>query len=125
MENHTAVESLPSTKLYFNVGEIIVREGDKSDGWFILLQGKVGVFKRDLSITEISHPGTVIGEIGFLLGIPRTATLIAHEPTVVLHVHITLDELIQNYPQLAKRMMITLAERLTKTTEDWREVAGT
>lgn len=71
------LKKLPFSKLYFQIGETIITEGDRTDGWFVLLSGKVGVFKRDLSVTEISTPGTVIGELGFLLNIPRTATVIA------------------------------------------------
>jgi len=117
----TEFAQLPSAKLYFSIGETILREGDRTDGWFVLLSGKVGVFKRDFSVAEITKPGTVIGELGFLLNIPRTATLIAQEPTMLLHVRISLDELFGKYPELAKKMMLMLAERLVKTTEDWRE----
>ncbi len=112
---------LPSGKRYFNPGDIILREGDKTDGWYVLLSGKVGVFKSDLTVAEISKIGTVIGELGFLLNIPRTATLIAQEPTILLHIRVSLDELIKEYPELARKMMLMLAERLVKTTADWRE----
>lgn len=117
----TDFSQLPSAKLYFSIGETILREGDRTDGWFVLLSGKVGVFKRDFSVAEISKAGTVIGELGFLLNIPRTATLIAQEPTMLLHVRVGLDELFAKYPDLAKKMVLMLAERLVKTTEDWRE----
>ena len=112
---------LPSTRQYYNLGETILTEGDVSDGWYVLLSGKVGVFKRDLSVTEISKPGTVIGELGFLLNIPRTATLIAQESTLLLHVKVSLDQLMAEHPELAKKMLLMLAERLVKTTEDWRD----
>ncbi len=117
----TDFSQLPSVKLYFSIGETILTEGDVTDGWFVLLSGRVGVFKRDFSVAEISKPGTVIGELGFLLNIPRTATLIAQEPTMLLHVRVSLDELFTKYPELAKKMVLMLAERLVKTTEDWRE----
>ena len=117
----TDFSQLPSVKLYFSIGETILTEGDRTDGWFVLLSGKVGVFKRDFSVAEITKAGTVIGELGFLLNIPRTATLIAQEPTMLLHVRIGLDELFAKYPDLAKKMVLMLAERLVKTTEDWRE----
>lgn len=117
----TDFSQLPSAKLYFSIGETILREGDRTDGWFVLLSGKVGVFKRDFSVAEISKIGTVIGELGFLLNIPRTATLIAQEPTMLLHVRVGLDELFAKYPDLAKKMVLMLAERLVKTTEDWCE----
>ena len=112
---------LPSTRVYFNIGETILTEGDVTDGWYVLLSGNVGVFKRDFSVMEITKPGTVIGELGFLLNIPRTATLIAQEPTLLLHVQVSLDKLFADHPQLAKKMLLMLAERLVKTTEDWRE----
>ena len=114
---------LPSAKRYYSAGEVILKEGDQTDGWYVLMSGMVGVFKNDLTVAEISKPGTVIGELGFLLDIPRTATLIAHEPTLLLHITIHVDQLVADHPFLAKKMMLTLAERLVKTTEDWREAA--
>ncbi len=117
----TDFSKLPSARLYFRIGDTIVREGDPSDGWFVLLTGKVGVFKSDFTVAEIAKPGTVIGELGFLLNIPRTATLIAQEPTLLLHVRVGLDELYAQHPEIAKRMMMIVAERLVKTTEDWRD----
>jgi NTE family protein len=113
--------SLPSTRKYFNIGEIILSEGDATDGWYVLMSGRVGVFKSDLTVAEISKPGTVIGELGFLLNIPRTATLIAQEPTLLLHITMSLDQLFADHPELAKNMLVMIAERLVKTTEDWRE----
>jgi CRP-like cAMP-binding protein len=113
--------NLPARKEYYRIGETIVMEGEPSDGWYVLLSGRVGVFKKDFSVAVISRPGTVIGELGFILDIPRTATLIAQEPTLLLHVHISVDELIANYPVVAKHMMKVIAERVVKTTEDWRD----
>jgi len=115
------IPELPAVKVFFRIGEMILREGDPSDGWYILHSGRVGVYKRDFTVAVISKPGTVIGELGFLLKIPRTATLIAQEPTLLLHVKITVDDLLAKYPEMAKQMLMNLAERLVKTTEDWRE----
>lgn len=112
---------LPSKKEYYRSGEMIVAEGEPSDGWYVLLSGRVGVYKRDFSVAEISRPGTVIGELGFLLNVPRTATMIAQESTLLLHVHITVDELLTSYPAVIKHMMKIMAERVVKTTEDWRD----
>jgi CRP-like cAMP-binding protein len=115
------IPEIPGVKEYYRIGDTILREGDRSDGWYVLHSGTVGVYKRDFSLAVISKPGTVIGELGFLLNIPRTATLIAQEPTLVRHVRIDLHTLIAEYPEMAKRMLMNLAERLVKTTEDWRE----
>jgi CRP-like cAMP-binding protein len=113
------ITKLPGAKKYYSIGETIVREGEPSEGWFVLLNGKVGVVKRDLSITEFSESGTVFGELGVFLNIPRTATLIALEPTSILFVRLDLDELIRNHPDIAKKIIVGLASRLAKTTESW------
>jgi hypothetical protein len=36
----------------------------------------------------------------------------------------TLDELVQKHPEFAKRLLIDLAERLTRTTDSWWSVAS-
>jgi CRP-like cAMP-binding protein len=115
----TSPLDLPGTKKYFNIGETIIKEGDTSEGLFVLLQGKVGVYKKDLSVAEIKQRGTVFGELGLILGIPRTATIQALEPTFVLFVKLSLEELVLHYPQLTKKILKGLAERLSNTTEMW------
>ena len=106
-------------KKYYSIGDTIARAGDPADGWYILLAGKVGVFKRDFTIAEIHSRGTVFGELGCILNIPRTATLQALEPTSVLFIQMTLDEVVEKHPEFARRIVISLAERLAKTTEAW------
>ena len=115
----TSPLDLPGTKKYFNIGETIIKEGEASEGLFVLLQGKVGVYKKDLSVAEITQRGTVFGELGLILGVPRTATIQALEPTFVLFVKLTLEDLVLNYPQLSKKILKGLAERLSTTTEMW------
>lgn len=115
----TSPLDLPGTKKYFNIGETIIKEGETSEGLFVLLQGKVGVYKKDLSVAEIKQRGTVFGELGLILGIPRTATIQALEPTFVLFVKLSLEELVLHYPQLTRKILKGLAERLSNTTEMW------
>jgi CRP-like cAMP-binding protein len=110
---------ISGVKKYYSIGEIITRMGDPADAWYILLTGKVGVFKRDFSVAEISERGTVFGELGCLLNIPRTATLQALEPTSVLYVEMNMDEVVAKHPDFAKRILVSLAERLAKTTDSW------
>jgi len=110
---------ISGVKKYYSIGEIIAKMGDQADAWYILLSGRVGVFKRDFSVAEISERGTVFGELGCLLNIPRTATLQALEPTAVLYVKMSMDEVVEHYPAFAKRILVSLAERLAKTTDAW------
>jgi CRP-like cAMP-binding protein len=110
---------IAGVKRYYSIGDIIAEMGEKADGWYILLSGRVGVFKRDFSVAEIGERGTVFGELGCLLDIPRTATLQALEPTSVLFVQMSMDEVIEKYPRFAKRILVSLADRLANTTEAW------
>jgi CRP-like cAMP-binding protein len=103
----------------FAKSEQIAVEGEKSNGWYILLEGKIGVFKHNKQIAEFNKRGVVFGELGFILNTPRTATLIALEETKAVCFFISLNQLIADHPQVTKNILINLAERLAKTTEDF------
>jgi CRP-like cAMP-binding protein len=111
-------------KKLYSTGDTIISIDDPADGFYILLAGKIGVYKKDFVVAEVDTSGTVFGELGCILNIPRTATLQALEPTSVLFVKMTIDELVQKYPEFAKRLLVDLADRLTKTTELWWDVAS-
>ncbi len=98
--------------------QVIASEGDKEVGWYVLLKGRVGVFKHDRNVAEFSQRGVVFGELSGILNTPRTATLIALEPTQVIHFKTSLDNIIEHYPKMTKQIIINLAERLAKTTDN-------
>ncbi len=66
-------------------GEILVREGDPSDRFFIVLSGRFTVHKEDSAgwVAEIGR-GELIGEVGFFAGLPRMATVLAARDSIVL-----------------------------------------
>lgn len=111
----SAADTPDNVKTYER-GGLIVEEGSPGQGWFILLTGRVAVFKKGTQIAEFSTRGMVFGEISSILAKPRTATLIAVEPTTVLYFEATLDELVTRYPKVAKTVLISLAQRLERTT---------
>ena len=68
-------------------GEILCREGDAATFVLLVLSGKVQVFvEREGKILLLaeSGPGTILGELAVLCGIPRAASLRASEKVVVL-----------------------------------------
>jgi CRP-like cAMP-binding protein len=103
----------------FDAMEQMTIEGETSNGWYILLGGRVGVFKHNRQVAEFKERGVVLGELSFILNTPRTVSLIALEPTKVVHFNMPLDQLIEEYPDVTKKILINLAERLAKTTEDF------
>jgi len=98
--------------------QVIASEGDLEVGWYVLLKGRVGVLKHNKKIAEFSQHGIVFGELSGILNTPRTATLIALEPTKVIHFKTSLDNIIEHYPKMTKQIIISLAERLAKTTDN-------
>lgn len=76
--------------------EVICKLGDEGDTMFVILRGRVGVYKTpgrdDNRPTEpyFSHQeGDVVGELAFALGRRRTADLVAMTPVVLLSFHLS------------------------------------
>jgi CRP-like cAMP-binding protein len=71
----------------FKPGDVIFREGDEATIVLLLLTGKLEVIiqraGKDLVLTD-AGPGTILGELAVLCGIPRSATVRAMEESVVL-----------------------------------------
>ena len=68
-------------------GDVLLKEGDTATFVLLVLAGKLEVFVeregKDLVLTEAS-PGTVLGELAVLCGIPRSASVRAKEKSSVL-----------------------------------------
>jgi serine/threonine-protein kinase len=70
----------------YRAGEVIFREGDPSDYVCILVSGRVGIMvageNGDTEIAEVAV-NEPFGELAALTGMPRTATAVAKEESVV------------------------------------------
>ena len=70
-----------------SAGDILLKEGDEADFAVLVLAGKLDVFierdGREFVLTEAT-PGTVLGELALLCGIPRSASARANEDATVL-----------------------------------------
>jgi CRP-like cAMP-binding protein len=66
-------------------GQEIVRQGSRSDELFIIGRGELEVLVREESgeerLVNVLGEGDYVGEISFLRGVPRTATLRARSQT--------------------------------------------
>jgi hypothetical protein len=65
-------------------GDVVVREGDESDRFYVIESGSVRVTAADGHLLREEGPGDYFGEIGLLRDVPRTATITAGEDTVLL-----------------------------------------
>lgn len=93
----------------FAPGEVIVQQGTKTTGMYVVLQG-AGMAVLDDGDTRIDlgrfTPGQVFGEIGFSgEGVERTATVTASEPTTVVRLDAdSARKGLRHYPRIAARL---------------------
>lgn len=102
----------------FKGGDVICKEGEKSKSFFVLVDGKIGIYKNKKLIAEFSKAGDMIGEMSLILKRPRTAEIRANADSSLLEISGELDDIIKMYPDISKKLIKTLAERLAKATED-------
>ena len=89
-------------------------QGDDSGvGIAVLVDGRLSIELEDMVISQIDVPGSFIGEIGALLRVPRTAQVIALEPSTVRLIS-DPDALFSTHPELALELARQLAGRLNR-----------
>ncbi|WP_363349593.1 SpoIIE family protein phosphatase [Methylocystis echinoides] len=118
-----AIRSLVASarKLDLQPGETLVRQGDQSDSAFFLDEGAVQVFAETaygaapLAILEAPR---LIGEIGALAGLPRTASMTAATPVRLYEIgRVELLELGRQSPELLLKALEQLGRQLGAVNE--------
>jgi CRP-like cAMP-binding protein len=97
---------------------VIVREGSVGDAAFVILAGQVAVRRKDphsgveFLLSELG-PGETFGEMALLTSKPRTASVVAMEPTIcALLTRAEFERVMREQPDFALAMTAALADRL-------------
>ncbi|HUU41671.1 MAG TPA: serine/threonine-protein kinase [Desulfatiglandales bacterium] len=95
-------------------GNIVVAEGEIDDSFFIILSGKVTVQKNNKIISHIGR-GECFGEMAYVSGEVRTATVLAETDCVLMKINATLLDRSPESVQLlfSKNFSRTLVKRLS------------
>ncbi len=98
-------------------GEVIIEDGTHGTEIFKLYQteGGLEVMKKDVRIGLITKPGEYFGEMSFILGEPRSATIRSVGKSVVEVIPVEdgdLEKLIYENPEVAHKIISALAQRL-------------
>ncbi|KAI9828520.1 MAG: hypothetical protein M1819_006576 [Sarea resinae] len=105
--------------------EYILTEGDDAKAMYWLVRGAVAVTSRDGESTYAElRPGAFFGEIGILMDIPRTATIVAR--TRCLLVVLKKEDLkkeLPRFPEVERAIREEAQERLTILERKRRERA--
>ena len=100
--------------------EVIFREGEPSSEMYVIREGMVRVLKRvgveDICLAMLG-PGDFFGEMG-LLPSPRTVTAVADSEVLLIAIDATtFGQMLNETPELARRILARLAERLREVDE--------
>jgi CRP-like cAMP-binding protein len=105
-------ETLAATMTVRDVrqGDVLVREGESDDHLYVVVSGALGVVKAAGTDSELTlntmRPGDVVGELSFLDGATRFASLIALSNVRVLGLSRgDLEALLDRDPHLVYRVM--------------------
>lgn len=96
-------------------GNVVVSEGEIDDSLYIILSGKIRVLKGDKEI-DVIDSGECFGEMAYLSGQPRTATLKAFTDCILMKISATLmDEVSPSLNLLfMKSFALTLVGRISR-----------
>lgn len=99
-------------------GNIIMTEGELDDTFYVILSGKVQILKDDKEIALIGL-GECFGEMAYISGQPRVATVQAKTDCIVMRISATLLDGAEKPIQLLffKNFSRILARRLLRTYE--------
>jgi CRP/FNR family cyclic AMP-dependent transcriptional regulator len=106
----------------YEPGEVIFREGDRSDTCFIVRTGRVRITRthpggRRLTLAELA-PGEMFGELSMFDGEGRSATVEALEETTALALlEGDIRRVLREHPDIAVKMLARLANRLRTANE--------
>jgi CRP/FNR family transcriptional regulator, cyclic AMP receptor protein len=117
-----------SERLTFDVGQPLFQQGDMGDAAYIVMDGAADILintpKGPVKVANLGRH-QIIGEIAILCDVPRTATVVASQPTTTLKINKdTFFRLINEFPQIAVEIMRELARRLEKTNEQLRQAVS-
>ena len=98
----------------FEAGEILIREGETDDSLYILTSGRARVEAQGKVLNHLGA-GETAGELALLTGDPRSATVIAVEPTMCAKLsRQEFERLAGVHPEAAERMREVMRRRLRK-----------
>ncbi|MBN2738697.1 MAG: cyclic nucleotide-binding domain-containing protein [Spirochaetales bacterium] len=112
----------------YKKGDLICTEGAPGDEMYLVLSGKVSVYKtqncQKISLTTLGK-NDFFGEMRLLLGLPRTASVEAQEATEIMIIpRKNFLAKLKDDPRFAGRMLQVLARRLVDAHEVIKNLEG-
>lgn len=97
----------------YEAGDVVVRRGEAGDSLFILVAGSF-VIKKDQRRLAAYGPGSVIGEMGVLEQLDRTADVEAERRGAAYEItRAKLEQLLERHPSLGSKFLWNLGAELS------------
>ena len=99
----------------FNSGDAIVRKGEEAVGFYLVLDGAVEIRSDGNTLSRLG-PGQFFGEMSVVDAQPRSADVVAVEPSRVLILSAwSFKSLVSDRPRIAVKMLQEFVRRLRNT----------
>ncbi len=111
-------------------GAVVYRKGDASDSMYAVISGELEVLDHpaeadpagdgwDVTRVGVLRTGDLLGEMGMLRRTPRSATVVARQPTEMLQINMNMIRRLQwLYPPAAQRFFLNLMKLLCNRVEN-------
>lgn len=110
LATHSRVHDAPA-------GTAIVRTGETSDAAYFLLDGRTVASRNDHGterVLEVHSAGDFFGEVAAITGMPRTASVVAEQPTTLLQVPAETLRRLRNDPDVNRALLTKMTERMAR-----------
>lgn len=105
-----------SSMLNFQLGEVVTREGDIDNSFYVIVQGSAKVIKADRLLVTLNQ-GDCFGEVGFMTPSTRTTTMVAGLDLTLLKINavriesLTMEARMLFYKAFSENLIYRLAAR--------------
>ncbi len=99
-------------------GEVLMAEGDPSDAMIVILDGQLEITRDGGGgppvLLNVCSRGDLLGELGVLQGVPRSATVRARTPALVQRIGADALDRLLAHPHSARALLQATARRLAR-----------
>jgi CRP-like cAMP-binding protein len=104
-------------ELKYESGDVIVRKGEQGVGFYFIAEGTVEV-RADGRVLSKLGPGQYFGEMSILSGQPRTADVVALEPSRCLALTAwRFETIVSSQPKMALKLLQESVRRLSMNAQ--------
>jgi CRP-like cAMP-binding protein len=108
----------------FEAGALIIERGALEEWLYVVAEGRLRIHIGDRTLGE-AGAGDVVGELAVLAAAPRSASVTALEPSLLLRLRRgPFEELLDDRPEIARGVIASLVRLLQATNAQAGELAG-